>query len=110
MKNISTEQVRDSCVIAKRALALFGAVGLSLGAPRRNIIDWLKAENLWDELSPVELAYVSAKRPTSKQQINASWWSERLTVLYGRWTRLGIYLHLMSSVILRYSKTYYPRL
>lgn len=38
-------------------------------------------KGLWAELSPSELAYVSAERPTSKQRIDASWKSEGLIVL-----------------------------
>jgi hypothetical protein len=81
MENLPLEEMRDAPTIALRALALFGVVGLALGAPRNDILDWLKTEKLWDELSPKELAYVSAEKPTRKQKIDATWWSERLIVL-----------------------------
>lgn len=75
------DEVRDAAQIARRALALFGSVGLALGAPRKDILKWLKEEALWAELAPSELAFLSAKRPTTKQKINASWKSEALIVL-----------------------------
>ncbi len=72
---------RDAKEIASRALALFGVIGVAFGAPRKDVISWLKEENLWDKLSPYELAYLSAKKPTRKQTINFSWESEALIVL-----------------------------
>ena len=78
------DEVRDESEIARRALALFGVVGLGLGAPHIDINSWLKEEDLWGELSPSELAYVSTKEPTKKQSIDATWKSEALIVLL--WT------------------------
>jgi hypothetical protein len=75
------DEIRDEKSIARRALALFGTVALSFGAPRNKVISWLKDSNLWEELSPSELAYLSAKKPSKKQNINASWNSESLIVL-----------------------------
>lgn len=77
----ASDLVRSADDIARRALALFGAVGLALGAPRKDIVGWLKKEGLWNELSPLELAYVSAEHPTKKQEIYTSWKSEGLIVL-----------------------------
>ena len=57
------DKVRDCQEIARRSLALFGVVGLALGAPCRDIIGWLRNEGLWGELSPTELAYVLARLP-----------------------------------------------
>jgi len=56
-------------------------VGLALGAPRNDIINWLKDEGLWNELSPTELAYLLAQVHTEKQTVDASWRSEALIVL-----------------------------
>lgn len=75
------DEVRDAAQIARRALALFGSVGVALGAPRRDVLRWLEDEGLWAELAPSERAFLSARRPTKKQQINASWKSEGLIVL-----------------------------
>lgn len=75
------DQIRTPQEIARRALALFAIVGLSLGAPKEQTLTWLKEESLWDELSPVELEYASAAEPTQQQRVNASWRSEALLVL-----------------------------
>jgi hypothetical protein len=75
------DEIRDAGSIARRALALFGVVGLALGAPPDDVRGWLKEESLWDDLTPEELAYVSAEDPPERQRINASWRSEALTVL-----------------------------
>ena len=75
------DNVRDSQEIARRSLALFGVVGIALGASRNDIVGWLKDEALWEELSPTELSYVLAQEPIEKQTIDASWMSEALIVL-----------------------------
>lgn len=84
MNELVQDEVRDCQEVAHRALALFGVVGIALGAPRDDIVGWLKDEALWDELSPTELAYVVTKENTEKDTINASWKSEALIVLL--WT------------------------
>jgi len=45
------------------------------------MVAWLKREDIWKDLTPNELAFLSAPRPTRKQIINASWQSESLLVL-----------------------------
>ena len=81
MDELVQDEVRDCQEVARRALALFGVVGIALGAPRNDIIDWLKEETLWAELSPTELAYVVTPENTAQDTINASWKSEALIVL-----------------------------
>jgi hypothetical protein len=81
MREEVSDVARSCQEIARRTLALFGVIGIALRAPRTDIIDWLKEENLWDELSPCELAYATAEKPGEKETINATWWSERLIVL-----------------------------
>ncbi|MEP6820133.1 MAG: DUF4272 domain-containing protein [bacterium] len=80
-EDLLPDEVRDGQEIARRSLTLFGVVGLALGAPRNDIITWLKEDGLWNELSPTELAYILVEQPTEKQTINASWQSEALLVL-----------------------------
>jgi len=79
--DLPPDEIRDAKDIARRTLALFATVGLALGASREEITSWLREEGLWDELSPSELAYVSAENPTEKQGIDASWRSEALLLL-----------------------------
>jgi len=75
------DEVRSPQEIARRALALFGVVGLALGSPRSEVIEWLNDHNLHEALSPGELKFIKNQRPSSKQKINFSWQAERLTVL-----------------------------
>ena len=75
------DEVRSPQEIARRALALFGVVGLALGSPRSEVIEWLKDNNLHEALSPDELNFIKNQRPSSKQKINFSWQAERLIVL-----------------------------
>lgn len=81
LDDLPPDEVRDAKDIARRALALFSTVGLALGAPRDDVMPWLRAENIWDELSPRELAFVSAQEAPEKERIDASWKSEALIVL-----------------------------
>jgi hypothetical protein len=61
VEELLEDKVRDSQEIARRSLALFGVVAIALGAPRNDIVGWLKDETLWEELSPTELSYVLAE-------------------------------------------------
>jgi hypothetical protein len=75
------DRVRSAEEIARRALTLFAIVGLGLKTPRHEIAYWLRNEGLWAELTPSELAFVSAEHPSKQQILNASWRSEALLVL-----------------------------
>ena len=75
------DRVRDAQEIARRALALSTVVNISFGADRADLVDWLSEEGLRDEMSPTELAYVSAETPTEKQTSETTWLVERLIVL-----------------------------
>ncbi|MDM4767194.1 DUF4272 domain-containing protein [Pelomonas sp. SE-A7] len=75
------DEIRDAAAIARRAMALFVVVAISLGAERRRLTEWLRVEDLWAELSPIELAFVESDEPSDRQIINASWRSEALLVL-----------------------------
>lgn len=75
------DEIRTSHEIARRAIVLFAVVAFASGTPRLELVDWLDAEDLWLELSPIELEFVSSDSPTEKQIVNASWRSEALIVL-----------------------------
>ena len=79
--DLTPDRIRDPQEIARRALALFGVVGLALGAPKDELVPWLHNESLWGELTPQELAYVVSPNPTKQQEVYASWRSEALVVL-----------------------------
>ncbi len=73
--------VRSPQEVARRALAVFSVVGLALGAPRPEVLDWLRDENLSRELAPSERKFVEAPEPSEKERVHAVWMSERLVVL-----------------------------
>jgi hypothetical protein len=75
------DSVRSAEDIARRALTLFGVVGIGLRAPRNDIIKWLRDEGLWNELTPSELALLSKEHPSTQELIDAGWKSEALLVL-----------------------------
>ena len=73
--------IRSPDEVARRALALFSVVGLALGAERELVLQWLRENELWDALSPIEAGFIDSSPPSRKQVINATWWSERLVIL-----------------------------
>jgi len=75
------DEIRSAHDVAVRALALFSAVGVALGAPRTEVVPWLEAEGLWEELSPLEREFLSREDAPERSRINFSWHSERLIVL-----------------------------
>jgi hypothetical protein len=79
--NGAPDTVRTPQEIATRALALFAVVGLGFDANRDEVLTWLRDEDLYEELTPMERVLAVSERPTRKQLINASWQSEALIVL-----------------------------
>ena len=77
----SENEIRSAQAVAARALAVFGTVGVALGAPRGDVVEWLKAERLWEELTPREVNFLSVEEPPERDRIEFSWQSERLIVL-----------------------------
>ena len=75
------DEIRSPQAVALRALAVFAVAGLSKGAPRPEVLNWLTDNNLWSALAPSEAGYIDTPEPSHKQKINASWLSERLVVL-----------------------------
>ena len=81
MNDPRIDQTRTPAEVARRALALFGAWGLTTNAPREEVLGWLEESGLRRELTQAELSFVDAASPTRQQQINFSWQSERIAVL-----------------------------
>jgi hypothetical protein len=75
------DEIRSPDEVARRALALFAVVGLTLRAERRAVLDWLLENDLWKELSPRELGFVDTPAPSRQQIIDVTWQSERLMML-----------------------------
>ena len=79
--DLSPDEVRSPQEIARRALVLFGVWGLTVGGQCCEILGWLDDYNLREALSPSELRFIDNQYPSSKQEIDFSWHSERLIVL-----------------------------
>jgi len=75
------ESIRSAPEIARRAIALFGVVGVGLGADRDEVLQWLTAEGLDDSLTPRERVMLEGPAPSPKQLLNAGWQSEALLML-----------------------------
>lgn len=75
------DRVRDAEAIARRALALFAVVAIACGENKQELKAWLHDEDLWKELSPTELEFLSSEPPSERQVINASWRCEALVSL-----------------------------
>ncbi len=81
METPPPDRVRSATDVARRALALFGVVGLALGAPPDALRAWLDDNGLQAELTPRERGFVDAAEPPPRDRIDFSWQSERLLVL-----------------------------
>ena len=75
------DEIRPPQDVARRALALFATTGVAFGADRDEVIDWLRENKLWEELSPMELAFLENPSPSEKVIVNRGWDSECLIVL-----------------------------
>jgi hypothetical protein len=66
--------------IARRSIILTALISVIYGKNLSEIVTWLKKEDLWDELTPNELEFVSDPA-NERAQINLSWKSEALVAL-----------------------------
>lgn len=73
--------LRSAAEVARRSLVLSSVVAVSHGAEKKDIASWLKDENLWATVSPLERLLFRARKATRQQLINGSWNVEALLVL-----------------------------
>ena len=81
LEDSQPDEIRSPREVAVRALALFAPVGVALGAPRAEVVPWLKNEQLWEELTPLEVEFLSRENSPRQLMVNFSWQTERLVVL-----------------------------
>ena len=86
---LEPDTIRSPEEVARRALALFSVVGVALGAPRPDVIEWLDSTGLRAALAPSEERFIATPTPSEQQIINAGWLSERLIVLCWALCKLG---------------------
>lgn len=73
--------IRSPEEVARRALALFAIVGVALGSPRPEVVEWLDETGIRSDLAPSEEHFIEAQTHTRQEIIDAGWLSERLVVL-----------------------------
>lgn len=78
--HIEAGRRRDAQEIARRCIVLC-CVSACRSFPPGEFNEWLQAEGLWGDLSPLEVELLTSSQPTEKQFINSSWRSEALQVL-----------------------------
>src|ERR1700761_5103450 len=71
---------RSAQQVARRCIILC-CVCASLEFSPGYFNDWLQQEGLWDDLSPLELKLLTARKPSRRETIQATWRSEALQVL-----------------------------
>ena len=64
---------RSAEEIARRAIALHCVIAASHGVSREDLSKWLKQEELWDALSPIEEKFLRSASPTTNEVRNATW-------------------------------------
>lgn len=69
---------RDAQQIAKRSIVLCSVVAVAQINERETSIEWLKEENLWDELSPQETKFLTTDTWSEKDCVRYTWQVECL--------------------------------
>lgn len=76
-----TEKIQGAQQVARRTLALFAVWGITAGAERDELHQWVTENNLETEVTPLERKFYGSTRPAKKDKTNFSWHSERLIML-----------------------------
>jgi hypothetical protein len=74
------DEIRSAEEIARRALTLAAVISCAYGDPRAAVSDWLKQENLWQETTPLERAFLE-KDVDEKTRREFTWKIEALIPL-----------------------------
>jgi len=78
---MDTDTLRTASEVARRSLALYAAVAAAHGVPRDDLVEWLKEEGLWAEITPRELRFLTQTQAPEKEQIWMTWFAEAEFVL-----------------------------
>src|SRR5258708_4762740 len=87
------DQIRSADEVARRCILLYAVVAAGHGEPHDPLVQWLRREGLWEEVSPEESEFLLSASPTQKQRIDATWRAEALYPLL--WS-LGLIAELPS--------------
>ena len=75
------DEIRSAQEIAKRALALAAVVSCAYGASKPAVVEWLKREDLWEEVTPLERAFLGSEASDEKTRCSLTWKIEALVPL-----------------------------
>lgn len=74
------DELRDAGEIARRALTLAAVISCAYGDSKKDVINWLKQEALWDSVSPEEKQFMESKTG-SEENARFTWRIEALIPL-----------------------------
>mgnify|MGYP003577157264 CR=1 FL=1 len=75
-EDLLPDVMRSAAEVARRCCVLMGIVAAGHHEPRGPIIGWLKAEELWEYVSPYERRFLESEFPMEQQFVNATWRAE----------------------------------
>lgn len=75
------DEIRTALACAQRCVILYGIISAGHGDDRREIVAWLKDENLWPYVSKQERKFLEFESPSEQQVINTTWRIEALHLL-----------------------------
>jgi hypothetical protein len=81
MDDDNLDRFRTAQEIARRSLALHCIIAAAHGVWQKEINEWLKQENLWNELTPRELAFMTQDERSRKEIIWMTWLVEAQVAL-----------------------------
>ena len=73
---MDTNKPRTSDEVARRSLVLYSAIAATHGVSKNDLAQWLKGENLWEELTPRELRFLTQAEPPERERIWMTWFAE----------------------------------
>ncbi|HDS01485.1 MAG TPA: DUF4272 domain-containing protein [candidate division Zixibacteria bacterium] len=82
------DEVRAPGEIAKRALSLAAVISCAYGDSKKDVVAWLKKENLWDAVSPSEKEFLE-NETTKEQNAKFTWRIEALVPLLWSINKIG---------------------
>ena len=72
---------RTADAVARRCVVLYAVVAAGNRQGRAGLVEWLRGEGLFGDVSPLEMEFLAGGEPNEQQMINASWRTEALGML-----------------------------
>jgi hypothetical protein len=81
INDYTTPYKRTTTEVANRSIILHCVSAVGCGVNAKPVIDWLKDQLLWNEVSPLEQNFLCAKYRSDKERNDARWRQEALWAL-----------------------------